>query len=88
MKNTTKAIIAVIVLALVALGYFYINTTIAIETTFKNVGRITVLVLVIVCAIAAIVLIFKAKQAKKAHDEKKARRKELKDKRKEEKALK
>ena len=78
MSNKTKAIIAVIIIALTILGYFFIGTTATIEMTFNKIGRIAILVLVVALAIAVIVLINKAKKAKDEHDAKKAKRAEIK----------
>ncbi|MDO5441373.1 MAG: hypothetical protein Q4F55_02310 [Bacillota bacterium] len=70
MKNKTKAIIAVIVVALVALGYCFINTTAKMEAAFAKIGAIAVAAFIIIAAIVAIVLINKAKKAKESRDTK------------------
>ena len=74
MSTKTKAIIAVVIAALTALGYFFINTTAKIEATFAKVGAIAIAIIIIACAVGAIVLINKINKAKLEHDEKKAKR--------------
>lgn len=70
MKNKTKAIIAVIVVALLALAYCFINTTAKMEAAFAKIGAIAVAALIVIAAIVAIVLINKGKKAKKDRDAK------------------
>ena len=74
MSNKNKLIIAVIILALVALGYFFVNTTAKMEATFAKIGAIAVAVIIIALAIAIIILINKIKKAKDTRDEQRGKK--------------
>lgn len=67
MSNKTKAKIAVVVVALVALGYFFVNTTAEIDAMFRKIGIAAVIVLILGFAIGAFVLInkYQGKKSKK-----------------------
>lgn len=57
MSGKTKAIIAVIVIALTSLGYFFVNKTAQIEAKLAKIGAIAVIVVIIALAVAAIIII-------------------------------
>ena len=63
MNNKTKAIIAVIIAAVVILGVLFVNTTTEVNQMFQKIGAFVVAALVIIAALAIIFLIIKGKQA-------------------------
>jgi len=74
MSKKTKAIIAVIIIALLALCYFFFNTTVAIESFFRKVGIVAIIVLIIAFVVFGIIFINKFSKAKAEYDVKKAKR--------------
>ena len=63
MNNKTKAIIAVIIVAVIVLGVLFVNTTTEVNQMFQRIGAFVVAALVIIAALAIIFLILKGKQA-------------------------
>lgn len=79
MNNKTKAIIAVMIVALVLLGVLFVNTTNSVENMFRQVGAFVVAAVIIIAALAAIYLIMKGKKAIDQHELAKAEKKAAKE---------
>ena len=63
MNNKTKAIIVVIIVAIVVLGVLFVNTTAQVDLMFRKIGAFVVAALIIIAALAIIYLIAKGKKA-------------------------
>ena len=75
MNNKTKAIIAVIIVAVIVLGVLFVNTTSEVNQMFQKIGAFVVAALVIIAALAIIFLILKGKQAAARREIQKAAKK-------------